>query len=390
MSDPISSEDRPPTTQPDEDIARLVVTNSQIGNAAQITGSPGSIVNQTHITQLHVTTKSLGLSTTMVLAVVCLSILASVSNTAINLGMSRPFGTLIAGSALAVIVWRLFEKIENLLNDATNHEISAWLLGLKTSDRVQNWPLSFLSLITRIFGERKLSWGSFWRSCFATHTCVAIGTLIGFMSPTARTKAEMMIPAEFNYAVLAISLLFTVPILLVLFTLTNGIPDYISFLKTRVALEWVVRSESSWQRTIIVGIDLIGSLAIAMGSSLFLILLNWAAIHPLSSILPNVPPEYLLSLGPYMALKIKGTFALGVLVQFPMLSYPAFFGTIWFMLYASSGFLLKAAKRFDIGFRWFNRKFDIERKPLSAIGFVAGVLVATVYWAVVIGCQIWS
>ena len=47
-------------------------------------------------------------------------------------------------------------------------------------------------------------------------------------------------------------------------------------------------------------------------------------------------------------------------------------------LYAGSGFLLKAARRFDIGFEWFNRHFDIEKKPLQPIGLVAGAMVAVV------------
>ena len=47
-------------------------------------------------------------------------------------------------------------------------------------------------------------------------------------------------------------------------------------------------------------------------------------------------------------------------------------------------FFFKAARRFDIGFDWFNCKFDIEKKPLSAIGLVAGALVALCYWGVVI------
>jgi hypothetical protein len=46
--------------------------------------------------------------------------------------------------------------------------------------------------------------------------------------------------------------------------------------------------------------------------------------------------------------------------------------------------LTKAAKRFDIGFQWFNAEFDIEKKPLQSIGLVAGALVAVVYWAAVI------
>jgi hypothetical protein len=55
---------------------------------------------------------------------------------------------------------------------------------------------------------------------------------------------------------------------------------------------------------------------------------------------------------------------------------------------SASGFLLKFARRFDIGFQWFNAKFDIEKKPLPSIGLVAGALVAIVYWAAVIGSRL--
>jgi hypothetical protein len=63
---------------------------------------------------------------------------------------------------------------------------------------------------------------------------------------------------------------------------------------------------------------------------------------------------------------------------------PAFFTSIWLWLYAGSGFLLKFGRRFDVGFDWFNRKFDIENKPLSAIGLVAGSLVAVLWWTVAV------
>lgn len=39
---------------------------------------------------------------------------------------------------------------------------------------------------------------------------------------------------------------------------------------------------------------------------------------------------------------------------------------------------------FDLGFNWFNRKFDIEKKPLQSIGLVAGAIAAVLYWAAVI------
>jgi hypothetical protein len=62
----------------------------------------------------------------------------------------------------------------------------------------------------------------------------------------------------------------------------------------------------------------------------------------------------------------------------------AFITSIWLWLYAGAGFLLIAARRLDIGFRCFNRHFDIEHKPLSAIGLVAGGLVALVWWTVIL------
>jgi hypothetical protein len=43
----------------------------------------------------------------------------------------------------------------------------------------------------------------------------------------------------------------------------------------------------------------------------------------------------------------------------------AFFTSIWLWLYAGSGFVLKAAWRFDLGFNWFNRKFDMAARDAS-------------------------
>jgi hypothetical protein len=60
--------------------------------------------------------------------------------------------------------------------------------------------------------------------------------------------------------------------------------------------------------------------------------------------------------------------------------YTDFFTSIW--PYAGVGFLLKSTRRLDSGFDWFNRKFDIEKKPLQSIG-----LVAVPWWRWCIGRQ---
>jgi hypothetical protein len=75
----------------------------------------------------------------------------------------------------------------------------------------------------------------------------------------------------------------------------------------------------------------------------------------------------------------------GVAYNFALPYYAsALFTSIWLWLYAGSGFLLKSTCGLDIGFEWFNRKFDIEKKPLQCIGLISGSLVAVVYWVVVI------
>ena len=57
-----------------------------------------------------------------------------------------------------------------------------------------------------------------------------------------------------------------------------------------------------------------------------------------------------------MIMTVRGAWPFALLFVFPVC-----FASIWLWLYAGSGFLLKAARRFDLGFDWFNRKFDIEK-----------------------------
>jgi hypothetical protein len=64
--------------------------------------------------------------------------------------------------------------------------------------------------------------------------------------------------------------------------------------------------------------------------------------------------------------------------------YPTFFTACWVIFYGAGGMVLRIARALDVGFTWFNRRFDIENQPLKSIGLVAGVLVAIVYWTAVV------
>ena len=154
--------------------------------------------------------------------------------------------------------------------------------------------------------------------------------------------------------------------------LGNVLPDYVSLIETRYVLGIMQRTKPGMARILWIVVDFILTSGIALLTAHF-ILSQWWPDSPLSwkwslSAILSHPKDFRQS------------------HSWLVFVIPAFFTSIWLWLYAGSGFLLKAARRFDIGFDWFNRKFDIEKKPLQSIGLVAGALVAVVYWtAVVVG-----
>jgi len=51
---------------------------------------------------------------------------------------------------------------------------------------------------------------------------------------------------------------------------------------------------------------------------------------------------------------------------------------------------VRMASSLNFGFDWFNRHFDIKKKPLQSIGLVAGVLVAVLYWTAALLVRLWK
>jgi hypothetical protein len=177
----------------------------------------------------------------------------------------------------------------------------------------------------------------------------------------------------------AARLLFSITILLALWVVGNVFPDYISLLKTRYILGRMrvtgIRGRSVWLLADLALTCASGLVSLFIGACLFYVAANWDPSfarfvgywHTILMDLHFFPSQLWQSrtlLAPFRALWF----------------YPAFFPSVWLWLYAGSGFLLKAARRFDVGFQWFNSKIDIEKHPLSAIGLVAGSLVAVLYW----------
>lgn len=265
---------------------------------------------------------------------------------------SRP-GQLAAGGVLAGIVLKSFERMEAVLTDNTKLEIAVWLLDRKKlSPTFQSWPDTLAKVFDLVFGAKHLSWKCFMRSAVASLATTAASVLIYSVNIHEFRSDDLWRAVPYFGAVgTVITLLFSYPALLV----------------TRWCLRQMARHDTPLQIAAFLGLGFVATTVIAL-----------------------IPFGVVLSLDFIVSFdRGEPLFELGFVVAWLFVP-PLFYTSVWLWLYASSGFLLKAARRFDIGFEWFNKHCDIEKKPLQSIGLVSGAIVALVYWAVVIIHRVFS
>lgn len=87
--------------------------------------------------------------------------------------INSPSGQLAAGAALAGIVWKFFERVEAVLNDARKKEIAGWLLDWEPVQNMEVWPRTFTSMFDRLFRPNRES-VSFLASWLASMASIVI------------------------------------------------------------------------------------------------------------------------------------------------------------------------------------------------------------------------
>jgi len=275
----------------------------------------------------------------------------------------KPAPHFAAGVVLFGAVWAFFKGVESVLADDTKLEIAVWLLGVKSlGPKMQPWPETFANVFDRALGILPFSLNGVLRSiafsCMAT-SCAALAATI-----TVGLKVPLL-------KVIMIAIFINAPI------------DCVSYLKTRYAVAVLRHLRST--------ITSIGVLIVDFGLTLVLTSFAGMIVQIIYDLRHGVDGNGLPRLSFQVLELVLGdavrsiwiNVAQGWITRYLCL-YPAFVASIWVWLYAGAGLLLRAAHRFDMGFDWFNRTFDIEKHPLSSIGLVAGALVAAVYWLVVL------
>jgi hypothetical protein len=261
----------------------------------------------------------------------------------INIGLPPLVGQFVGGFVVGGIVWLFFGRVEATLTDQTKLEIAVWLVGVKVGQKVEPWPQTFAKVFDRVFGEKHISWNCVRRSTlnFTFWAAVLFVWLRALTSPQASAQSAFQ----------AFALAWCIDLF----------PAYLVVLQTLFFMQLLGKALADRADTVTFYV-----------ATLFanLIVADCISVGPplaLAAVLPDGPIRRLLD----SPLTISVVFA----------SFSPLVG-LW--LYAGAGLILKTARRFDMGFRWFNRHFDVEKKPLQSIGLVAGALVAVVYWAAVI------
>jgi hypothetical protein len=293
--------------------------------------------------------------------------------------INSPPGVLVAGGVLAGIVWKFFERVEAVLNENTKLEIAVWLLGRKRfGPKVQPWPETLDYIFDRLFGTKYFSWKCFSRSCVGSYISVGLFLLAAVvvgLEPLQKLGVVNGHDFRISQPIAFIAVIYG--------AVLNIFPDYIALLETRFVLRRLKSVRSSlgtliWLLSDFYITSVIATMASIVGLEVLAFVEARRQIGPTAHLYINTFDDLLFAV--FASFHPFRRYRLSVVLWY----LPAFWTSIWLWLYAGAGFLLKAARRFDIGFNWFNRHFDIEKKPLQSIGLVAGALVAVVYWTAVI------
>src|ERR1700678_1645207 len=259
----------------------------------------------------------------------------------------KPSAPFAAGVVLFGVVWGFFKGVESVLTDDTKLEIAVWLVGVRIAHVLEPWPDTFGVLFDSVFGKRHFSLNTFVRSAVTSLCVLAIVLTVltvlhgDDLFQEAKYASRHIEPRNELVAFWARIGLYC-----------NIFPAYVALLKTRFILNLCKGRPEAAHLIVAITVDFISAAAIAM------FFLQLMAFRELQLITDTLQPLFLST------------------AWWLLWLCPALFTSIWLWLYAGSGFLLKFARRFDLGFDWFNHKLDIEHHPLSAIGLVAGALVA--------------
>lgn len=271
------------------------------------------------------------------------------------------------GLGLFYGVLKFFEAIEKRLNDDTKLEIAVWLLGVRVGTRTESWPQTFAKVFDRVFGKRHLSISCLFRSVCASLLGIAVIVTVNWLFQPSFVFLPVFVRWPWSDELRFVALCL----------FPNLLVDYVALLKTRWMLRVLARFHPL-SRGVLMGVDFVATYALAViahvwGFTLYTSMSGHSGYVDAFTGAIRLLPAMLGDRQMVELLLTNSGFT-------PIFFYPVFLTSVWVWMYVASGFVLKAANRFDDAFSWFSKHFDIENKPLQSLGLVAGAMSTIAYW----------
>jgi hypothetical protein len=292
---------------------------------------------------------------------------ANFSAPSMNSKVLDPLVHFIDGATVLLIIGgvaKVFEWLEGGLNEEKKGALASWLRDTRVDSKAESWTTVFPSLIDRVFGTRPLSIEFIFRSCIASLIAVAL-TVVFY------ARAHGINPLHSPDTTLLVGSA----------VISNCIPDYLSLLVSRAIVKWMARNPRSIRVAYLLLLDVAVTAIIAVGSAWLAELcvgatMMWNDGH-LDSL--GIFWEYMLKKLPYK----PGFFAIfrssSPANVFTTFFYSAFFTSVWVWLYVVSAAVIKLLHKTQAFWTHLLGFLDLDEKPLSSVGRVAGLLAGASY-----------
>lgn len=260
----------------------------------------------------------------------------------------------ISKIATPILIWTfIYKKAESVQKDLAPDKlanITNWIKEQKKIKNVVAWPKTFLYWFDNYFGEKILSFRFFYKAIL---TSLLSSIFVLFLWVIFRFGEVQLLDVNRYHFIF----------FFVFWLILNAIPDYVSFIETRLVLGFMAKTNSSILHVLLIIVDAIVTFFITITIPFFLIGINFSKI------------EY-LQLGLSLSI-VEGYGNMGNLPLVPIFFITSFFTSIWIWLYGTAGILGKLFHRYNL-MDWFN----IDQRPLSYLARYISVVVIIAYYGI--------
>ena len=279
-------------------------------------------------------------------------------------GGTDPLAFLGTWITIVVGLVSLFQKGGEAMTKESQELVQDWLLQTDRVNQLSNWPDSFKSLFDAVFTEHHFSWTCFYRSALASAIVVTVFLLgmVGFGATTLRDIALEATDSVFIGFLSGIGLVVVI----------NSVLDYISLFQTRWVIEYMARTSSTAAHSGFLMLDAIltaSILVLSIGGTQITLATLGGGLEDTSVLraLFILMPEILYNL------VVEGGNPLRAIV------FSTFLTSIWLWLYAIAGVTMRSAIPLFRGVDWMSKFFDVENRPVQALGLMLAVLTTGVF-----------